>query len=64
MSRQQKFLFEVVSPSGFYETQVRLLVRAVYFIADDWVPDRGQMHTNLVGPSRSRNRADDAESFA
>ena len=39
MSWQQESLFELMSPSSFDETQVQLLVWAVDFIANDWVPD-------------------------
>ena len=61
MSRQEQLTFELRRPSGFDETEVKLFVRSVNFIAHNGMTNRGEMHSNLVRASCVRNRANQAE---
>jgi hypothetical protein len=63
MTRQEQFLFKLGSPSGFDETQVKLLVRAVNFIADDRMTEGAQMYANLMSSACPRNGAKHAETI-
>src|SRR6266496_512331 len=61
MPRQKQALFEFRSPSGFDESKIELLVRAINFVAYNRVIDRAQVHTNLMRASGPRNRANHTE---
>src|SRR6266542_2982303 len=61
MPRQKQALFEFRSPSGFDESKIELLVRAINFVPYNRVIDRAQVHTNLMRASCPRNRANHTE---
>ena len=54
MAGKKKFGFQRGSPIRFDELQVTIFVRAVDFVADDWVSDVGEVYANLVGSAGFR----------
>ena len=64
VTRQKQFAFEFRRPAGLNEFQIKIFIRTVDFIADDRMTERSEMNTNLMSPSRFRNRADKREFFS
>ena len=61
MSRQEQLAFELSGPSGLDETEVKLFVGSINFVAHNGMTDRGEVQSNLVRASCARNRANQAE---
>src|SRR4029453_15592740 len=58
VSRQKQLAFELGGPSGLDETQVKLFIRSVNFVAHDRMTNRSKVQSNLVRASGVRNCAD------
>src|SRR4029079_7625735 len=54
VSFQQQCPGQFVGPTGIDEAKIKILVRAVDFITDNWMPERSEMHTNLMGAPGQR----------
>src|SRR5438046_1373301 len=61
MPRQEQSLLEFRRPSRLNESQIKLFVRSVNFVAHERVTDRRKMHANLVRAASPRNCANQAE---
>ncbi len=61
MSRQEQLALQLRSPSHFDETQVKLFVRPINFIAHNGMTNRSEMHANLVCSSGVWNCTDYAK---
>ena len=49
LAGKKKSSFQSRSPIRLDELQVTVFVRAVDFVADNWVPEVGEVYANLVG---------------
>src|SRR4029453_8990086 len=58
---QKQLAFEAGRPTGLNESQIKLLIRSVNLIADNWTTNRSEMHPNLVSPSGMWNRPNQTE---
>ena len=54
LTRKKKFSFQSRSPIRLDELQVTIFVRAVDFVADNWVSEVGEVYANLVGSAGFR----------
>jgi hypothetical protein len=54
LAGKKKFSFQSRSPIRLDELQVTIFVRAVDFVADNWVSDVCEMYANLVGSAGFR----------
>src|SRR5437870_13800446 len=61
MPRKEQSLLEFRRPSRFNESQIKLFVRSVNFVAHDRVADQRKMLANLVRAASPRNCANEAE---
>ena len=61
MTRQEKATLQFISPTGFDEAQIKLLVGAIDFVADNRVAEVRQMDADLVGSPRARECADNGK---
>src|SRR5438876_1262506 len=57
MSRQEQSLLEFRRPSRLNESQIKLFVRSVNFVANNWMADRSKMDPDLVSSASIRNSA-------
>src|SRR5437763_2306128 len=56
VSFQQQSPGQFVGPTGIDESKIKILVRAVDFITDNRMPERSEMHTNLMGAAGQKMR--------
>src|SRR5271166_1008463 len=54
LTGKKKFSFQSRSPIRLDELQVTIFVRAVDFVADNWVSEVGEVYANLVGSAGFR----------
>ena len=63
MTRQQQSFFKFRRPAFLNKTKVKLFIRAIDLIADNRMPERSEMHSNLVRSPGKRHCANQAEFF-
>ena len=61
VSREQKLPRQFIGPAGLDETQVKLLVRPINLVADDWMSEMREVNPDLMRPARARLGADDSK---
>ena len=64
MSWKQQRIFQFAGPTGFDEAQVMLFVRPVNLVTHNRVPQRSEMHADLMRAAGARQRPDETEAFA
>ena len=58
VSRKKELTFELRSPSGLDETEVKLFVRSVNLVAHNGMTNGSEVHSDLVRAARVWNRTD------
>ena len=61
VSWEEKLAGEFFGPAGFDEAKIKLFVRPVNFVADQRMPEVGEMNPDLVGAPGARNCPNDRE---